>query len=277
MDEPSNIERARSFDLVVDAYDRGRPSYPEDAARWLVDRQHAHVLEVGAGTGKLTEQLVALGHTVTATDPSESMLLRLGERVPQARAVRGAAERIPVAARSADAVVAAASFHWFETDQVLPEIARVLDSGGSLGLVWNVLDERIPWVRRLAAIIGEHTGGGPDPVQVIDDSGLFETVQTATFRFWQPLTRQSLQELVLSRSNVAVMSQEEREPVLRKVDELYDEYGRGHDGMLLPYVTHAYRAVVLPWAAREHDDSGASASADRPDDLGTDSLLIDFR
>jgi len=273
-DEPrSSAERARSFGNVVDAYDRARPSYPIAAARWLTGPRQARVLELGAGTGKLTEQLVALGHTVIATDPSEPMLRRLAERVPEARAMLATAEWIPVAPRSVDFVVAGTAFHWFNAETVLPEVARVLRPRGVLGLAWNDRDERIPWVRRLGAIIGESEHAS-DPTRALDDSGLFETVDTSSSRFWQPTSRQLLRELVLSRSNVAVLPQSDREPVLRKVDELYDEYGRGHDGMLLPYVTHAYRAVILPWAVREETEKPGVAA--KPDDLGTESLLIDF-
>jgi len=276
--------RARSFDQVVDAYDRARPSYPLEAARWLTGPREACVLELGAGTGKLTEQLVSLGHTVTATDPSMPMLRRLTERVPRARPVLATAESIPVGSRSVDLVVAAQAFHWFETETVLAEVARVLRPRGVLGLVWNSRDERVPWVRRLGTIIGE-SEHETDPTHALDDTGLFETVTSSTFRFWQQTSRESLRELVLSRSNVAVLSAPEREPVLRKVDELYDEYGRGHDGMLLPYLTHAYRTVVLPWAVREKSDSypasqpspaKASTEPEGPDDMGTESLLIDF-
>ena len=264
-------ENARSFDNVVDAYDRSRPSYPVDAARWLVGGERCEVIELGAGTGKLTERLVALGHTVTATDPSEPMLQRLAQRVPTARPVIAAAEEIPTGSRSVDVVVAAQSFHWFDPARVLPEVARVLKPRGVLALVWNDRDDRIPWVKRLGAIIGDSEQQA-DPTKTLDDSGLFETVQTTTLRFWQPTSRESLQDLVISRSNVAVLSPAEREPVLRKVDELYDEYGRGHDGMLLPYVTHAFRAVVLPWAHREN-----TAPQAEPEGVGTDPLLIDFR
>ncbi|MDQ3616351.1 MAG: class I SAM-dependent methyltransferase [Actinomycetota bacterium] len=285
MDEPiSRPGASGSFEAGAEAYDRARPTYPAEAAKWLVERAQARVLELGAGTGKLTEQLIALGHTVVASEPSEPMLRRLSQRLPQAHAVLAAAERLPAASRSVDAVVAAQSFHWFDQDRMLPEAARVLRSRGTLGLVWNVRDERVPWVRRLGTIIAESSLDAPDPRQSLDDSGLFETVQRATFRFWQPMTRVSLRELVLSRSAVAMMPPAEQEPLLAKVDELYDGYGRGHDGMLLPYLTHAYRAVVLPWAAREPETrtTGSSAGVSpgqpaEPDALGTDFLLVDFR
>jgi SAM-dependent methyltransferase len=259
-----------SFGGVADAYDRGRPSYPREAASWLVGTEYAHVLELGAGTGKLTEQLLALRHRVLATDPLEEMLGQLHARLPEVRAVIGTAERIPMRARSVDVVIAAQAFHWFDPDRALPEIARVLRPGGHLGLVWNLRDERVPWVRRLGALIGPQDQRN-DPTNALLSSHLFGYVDTATFRFWQPLDRRRLHDLVRSRSNVATMSEPERDRLLRKVDDLYEEYGRGADGMLLPYVTHCYKAVVRPPAVAD------DASAGRDDDGGdADSLLIDF-
>ena len=274
MDEPRSTEKARSFGQVSDAYDRGRPSYPPDATAWLVCDKPDRVLELGAGTGQLTEQLVALGHDVIATDVSEPMLRRLAARVPSAPRALAEAEHLPVRTRSVDLGVAAQAFHWFDVARALPEIARVLRPGRSLAVVWNSRDERIPWVRRLGAIIGEG-GHQSDPTAAIDESGMFETVQSSTFRFWQPMTLPSLRDLVTSRSNIAVLSDAERDRVLGKVDALYDEYGRGADGMLLPYVTRAYRAAVLPWAVRE-DPHEVTRRPGGPEDMDTDALLIDF-
>jgi hypothetical protein len=123
---------------------------------------------------------------------------------------------------------------------------------------------------------------------VIDESAMFEAVERTTFRFWQKMTRESLRDLVSSRSTVAVMSDIERDRVLRKVDELYEDYGRGHDGMLLPYVTTVCRTTVLPWAvpAEERDGPAPGSSAGPaaggslpPGDVDgiDDDLLIDFR
>jgi SAM-dependent methyltransferase len=293
-EQPRNrraIEPARSFDLVADAYDRGRPSYPDEAVSWLLGSvrhtsQVIDVVELGAGTGKLTEQLLRQGCDVVATDPSEAMLRRLAVRAPRARAVAAVAEQVPVPTRSADLVVAAQCFHWFEAESVLREAARVLRPGGELAVMWNVRDERIPWVKRLGRIIGTnvHAESG-DPARAIDETGMFETVERATFRFWQPLDGDALRDLVCSRSNVALMSDFERERLLRRVDDLYAEYGRMADGMLLPYVTTVCRAAVLPWAlpaepepAPEPVDLPTAAGADTVvEDGGDDSLLIDFR
>jgi SAM-dependent methyltransferase len=274
MDEPQQTthetDPARSFGQVADAYDRARPSYPTEAAEWMVERPRASVLELGAGTGKLTEHLVTSGHRVLATDPSAPMLRLLRARVRRAEVAQSAAEAIPTASRSVDVVACAQAFHWFDHERAMPEIARVLRPGGVLSLVWNDRDERIPWVRRLGELIGP-AGHDLDPTRAIKESELFEDVETKTFRFWQPLTQELLRDVVVSRSNIAVLDQSERARVFRQVDALYDEYGRGADGMLLPYVTRAYRATVKP--QQPADDSPAVG----PDDLDTDSLLIDFR
>jgi ubiquinone/menaquinone biosynthesis C-methylase UbiE len=264
---------ALSFGAVADAYDRARPSYPREAAAWLAGSTPARVLELGAGTGKLTEALAGLGHRVVATDPSEQMLRRLAERVPAAATACGTAEQIPARSRSADVVVAGQAFHWFDVGRALPEIARVLRPGGEIALVWNLRDERIPWVKRLGALIGtpeqQH-----DPTHALLGSHLFGYVDSATFRFWQPLDRERLRDLVASRSNIATMSDLERDRVLRKVDELYDSYGRGADGMLLPYVTRCYKAVVRPLALPAVDDGGPVVV--ESDGTDADALLIDF-
>ena len=124
----------------------------------------------------------------------------------------------------------------------------MLRPGGHLALVWNLRDERIPWVKRLGALIGTQEQQN-DPTHALLSSHLFGYVETSTYRFWQQVDRPRLHDLVRSRSNVVAMTPTERERLLRKVDELYDAYGRGADGMLLPYVTHCYKAVVRPPAA----------------------------
>jgi SAM-dependent methyltransferase len=269
---PRRASPALSFGAVADAYDRGRPSYPREAAVWLAGTQPATLLELAAGTGKLTDQLVALGHRVVATDPLEEMLRHLRARLPQTLVARAVAERIPLRARSVDAVVGAQAFHWFDLGRALPEIARVLRPGGHLALVWNQRDERIPWVKRLGTLIGTQDQQH-DPTHALLASHLFGFVDTTTFRFWQPLDRQRLRDLVLSRSNIATMPAIQREGALRAVDDLYAEYGRGADGMLLPYLTHCYKAVVRP-PALDSDEPHPHASDDGGD---SDALLIDFQ
>ena len=273
---------ARSFGSVVDSYDRGRPTYPRDAAAWLTGDQPLSVLELGAGTGKLTEQLVALGHDVHATDPDAAMLARLQQRLPEVRTSQSSAEEIPAGDRSYDVVVSAQAFHWFDLDRALPEIARVLTTGGRLSLVWNQRDERVPWVRRLGAIIGTQDQLR-EPGAALGSSKLFDEVEETEFRFRQQIDKVSIKDLVLSRSNIATLPAEEREAKLVEVAAFYEEYGRGMDGMQLPYSTRCFRTGVLD---RPASYSGTSETSSIPeetqpmqlsDGTDTDMLLIDFK
>ena len=287
-------DHALSFAAVADAYDRARPSYPADAATWLAGSTPSNVVELGAGTGKLTELLVAAGHRVVATDPLPEMLGRLRHRVPGARAAVATAEHIPVPSRSADVVVCAQAFHWFDHEAALPEIARVLRPGGSLALVWNSRDEAIPWVRKLGAIIGS-ADNDPDLAAPAEQSEHFGWMEQQEFRFWQALRREQLFDLVRSRSYVALLDDPQRDELLARVGALYDDYGRGPDGMQLPYVTRCYRAVVrhqtppppiprasdgaLTWPADDPESTQevgrVPRQAEPPEDPGT--LLIDFK
>ena len=276
---------SRSFGSVVDAYDRARPSYPREAAAWLAGDQPTTVLELGAGTGKLTEVLVGLGHDVHATEPDEQMLGRLREHLPDVRTSVGGAEEIAAPDGSYDVVVVAQAFHWFDHDRALPEIARVLKPGGRLSLVWNERDERIPWVRRLGRIIGtQEQLSSHEPLVT---SPLFGFVEEQRFRHWQVVDRRSIQDLVISRSNIAVLDEADRTAKLAEVLAFYDEYGRGMDGMQLPLEASCFRATVVdqPRASRPGDAvggtvDGAGEGAGGPvtdDGSDADVLLIDFR
>ena len=265
MSEDPTPDWAHSFGGVADAYERARPTYPAEAAQWLVGQEAATVLELGAGTGKLTEQLVALGHGVVATDPDPAMLDRLRRKLPDVSTLVAHAEDLPVGDHGFDAVVAAQAFHWFDLDRALPEIARALKRGGRLGLVWNQRDESIPWVRRLGAIIGTQDQLD-EPAQALTDSELFGPVEEASFTHWQQVDRKSIQDLVLSRSNIAVLDEDARAAKLAEVVAFYDDYGRGMDGMQLPYVTRCFRVTVVdPPGDEEAEDAAEAESADGAD------------
>jgi len=193
--------RASSFASVADAYERGRPEYPLDAVRWLTGDAPADVVDLGAGTGKLTRGIVALGHRVIAVEPLPEMLEHLSRAAPEARALTGSAEAIPLPDASADVVACAQAFHWFDHAAALPEIVRVLRPRGRLALVWNTRDDREPWVAQLSdTIVGRETIRESDALGPVGASGLFDVVETTTFSFRQRLDRASLRDLVLSRS-----------------------------------------------------------------------------
>lgn len=282
--DDEQLRQARSFGSAVDAYDRGRPTYPREAVEWLVGQDAATVLELGAGTGKLTEQLVALGHDVWATDPDEAMLDVLRAKLPDTRATAASAEELPVPDRSVDVVVAAQCFHWFDLERALPEIARVLRPGGHVAVVWNYRDERIPWVRKLGAII-ETQEQFQGPAEPLVQSSLFGFVDDASFKHWQEVNRDTIGDLVLSRSNVSTLDEEAREAKLAEVLAFYDDYGRGMDGMQLPYDVRCFRAVVIEPPRPDGDEPAEDTDVERPggepgrpsDGTDTDMLLIDFR
>jgi SAM-dependent methyltransferase len=231
-----------AFAEVAEAYERGRPSYPDDAVRWLVGDEACDVVDLGAGTGKLTRVLVAHGHRVVAVEPLDEMRAELEAAVPGARALAGSAEAIPLEDASADVVTSAQAFHWFDHDAALPEIARVLRPGGRIALVWNTRDDRDPWMARLSAIIGNETVEESDVVPVLDASGLFGPVETARFPFAETRDRAGLLDLVLSRSYLAKLAPAERQPVLDAVAALYDETVEA-DGVRLADMTECFRAA----------------------------------
>ena len=236
--------RATSFGGVADAYERARPEYPADAVRWLAGDTPADVVDLGAGTGKLTRGLVALGHRVIAVEPLPEMLEQLRAAVPGATTVSGSAEAIPLPDASADVVVCAQAFHWFDHLTALPEIARVLRPQGRIALVWNMRQENDLLSASLKGMIGSETVESGDAVEPITESGLFGPVERASFAIVQHVDREMLLDLVLSRSYCATMAPDERDEVLRRVAALYDESACS-DGLDLSYTTECFRAVRL--------------------------------
>ena len=236
---------ATSFAGVADAYERARPGYPDDAVRWLVGEKPLDVVDLGAGTGKLTRSLVALGHRVTAVEPLPEMSAFLRDALPDVTTLEGGAEVIPLADASADVVTVAQAFHWFDHELALREIARVLRPGGRLALVWNTRDEEQRWVAQLSEqALGTESVERSDVAAPVSESGLFAEVERAAFPHVQQLDLALLLDLVLSRSYCAVMTPTERAPVLERVERLFEEHAV--DGLVeLPYVTECFRAARL--------------------------------
>ena len=244
-DDPGpDAGRARSFGAVAAAYDAGRPTFPADALTWILGPGRLQLLDLGAGTGKLSKVAASLGHDVVAVDPSEEMLA-LCRRVPGVDTMVGAAESIPLAHASVDAVLVGQAFHWFDHARALPEIARVLRPHGVLGLLWNHHDTVVPWVRRLhRAIIGEDFLAGNDefdPMPILLQSDLFSMVETARFRHWHDLDRNGLRQLAQSHSRVAVLTESRRESVLEQIDAIYESTARPPEPLRMPYFTNCYR------------------------------------
>nr|WP_051425554.1 class I SAM-dependent methyltransferase [Jiangella gansuensis] len=229
---------AASFGGVAGIYERTRPDYPAAAVAWLTGEHPRRVLDLAAGTGKLTRSLVAAGHDVVAVDPSEPMLVQLRAALPGVDARVGSAEAVPLADASIDVVTVAQAFHWFDPAAAPPEIARVLRPGGRLGLVWNMPDTSTPWTDELWRAINANE---PRTVERPELPEPFEPMESRTFTHSQRLDRDGLLGLVSSRSYVAVLAPAERDRLLVRVGALYDRVA-GTDGLTMPYVTHCFRS-----------------------------------
>lgn len=241
--------RRLSFGAHVDAYERARPAWPEAAARWLVPPDARLVVELGAGTGKLTRALTAVAPRVLAVEPDARMLAVLREHGLDG--VEGSAESIPLGEGAADAVVAGSSIHWFELELALPEIHRVLRPGGRLAFGWNHRDARDPGVARMQELIyaarKEGTGWrSRDWPAEVTAGGLFGDVEHELFPHVHELPRAALEDHLLSYATLASLPDENREAVFAAVAELVDadpSLLRG-DRLTLPFVVDAYRAAV---------------------------------
>lgn len=236
---------------VAAAHVHGRPGYPAEMVGWIVPGRGKTVLEVGSGIGKLTEQLVGQGHAVHAVDQDPSMLEVLRTRMPSVPVTQGTVEELELRHRSVDAVVCTTAFTSFDDETALPVIAKALKTGGHLSVVWHERDTRIPWVRRLGAFLEGPLGARdnePRSTTVTErllHSPLFSFVEEETWTTWQQIDRATVADLALSRSWVSALSPEARARAVAEVQEFYAAYGRGMDGMQLPYRVHAVRTQVV--------------------------------
>lgn len=195
--------------------------------RWALEAAPGpQVLDLGAGTGKLTQVLLSVGADVTAVEPDGAMRAELRRRLPGVAATTGRAEEIPLPDGSVDAVLAGHSLHWFDMSVAGPEICRVLRPGGILAGLWNVLDDRADWVAALARVSGAAVVGPRDTYTTwraatarayLPASGgpaVFDSPSQAEFAHSQRRSVESLVETLATRAGVLVMSASERETTL---------------------------------------------------------------
>ena len=239
-------EQAASFGAAAALYDRARPSYPEAAVDLLLPVGAQRVLDLGAGTGKLTHQLVARSLDVVAVDPSPGMLAQLRAALPNVPTHPGSAESIPLPDNSVDAVVVAQAWHWVDVERAVAEVARVLRPGGRLGLVWNVRDENHDWVAQLGRLMrrGDEQDMNTDAPAV---GAAFAPIERRDVAWTHVCTRVDLLDLVASRSYVITMPQSPREQLLTRVAVLLDQHPdlQTHRHIKLPYIARCSRTHLL--------------------------------
>jgi SAM-dependent methyltransferase len=232
--------RARSFESVAADYERHRPGYPEEALRWASEHlgldAGARVLDVGAGTGKLTRGLVAVGFEVVAVDPGAPMLDQLKTAVPEAQALVAPAESIPLPDESVDAAFAGQAYHWFDRERAVPELQRVIRPGGGLVLLWNWWNERDPLQRELGELVGF---AGHDPYRREDLPGepWFREVGRTVVEAEQESSPDALVGYLSTASAFLTAEPEQREELLGAVHEVASRYG---ERFTLPRLTYVF-------------------------------------
>ena len=230
MEHGDRTRYATSFGAAAVAYAEHRPDYAQAAVRWaLGPAPGSRVLDLGAGTGKLTATLAAAGIETTAVEPDQAMLSVLRRALPGVRALQGTAEAIPLPDASVDAVFAGNAMHWFDMDVAGPEIARVLVPRGVLSGLWNVLDDRVDWVAGLAEVSGSEAIGPRDTpaswrvetaaahLPRAGAPALFGSPAQAEFPHGQCRTADSLVATLATRAGMLVMPEEEREARLTQI------------------------------------------------------------
>ena len=242
---------SRSFEQVAELYERARPEYPQEILTWLADRLDLRpgrtVLDLGAGTGKLTRALVTTGADVIALEPGDEMRGQLQRAVPGVTTLAAGAEAIPLPDHAVDAATAGQSFHWFRLDEAVPEIHRVLRPGAGLALVWNMRDQEDELQREVTALIApfvppERERARDSVAEVFrneafGDSVLFRGYEERKVRFAEELDAEKLVARISSTSFVASAPQERRAELQRRLRELAAARG---GSVAFRYLTEAF-------------------------------------
>ena len=241
---------SRSFELVADVYERARPGYPPEAVAWIADRldlrEGRTVLDLGAGTGKLTRALLQTGARVIAVEPGDAMRAQLERAAPGAETLRGSAEQIPLPDAGVDAIAVGQAFHWFRHDEAIPELHRVLRPCGGVALVWYSRDPDNPIYHEIGELIApfvppdrQDEDEWPRP---LGESELFGPLEERRFSFVQELDTDTVAERIASVSFVAAAPAEARRELDAAIRRVADKLG---GRIAFTYVTRAYVSFAV--------------------------------
>jgi SAM-dependent methyltransferase len=231
---PANEAPPDAFGRTAREYELGRPEWPGALVDRLVSEMgvgaEATVLDLGAGTGKLTRALVPRFARVIAVEPDAAMRAVLEEVVPAAESLPGSAEAIPLDAGTVDAVFSGEAFHWFATSRALEEIARVLAPHGCFAFLWNIIqDEEPPLGPEARALLDEafERGGAPGLQRVLSGrwrgafaGSAFEALRESTYDYVLDVDRETFVARMLSVSSIAVQPEEDRAEFEARLREL---------------------------------------------------------
>ncbi|WP_051619962.1 class I SAM-dependent methyltransferase [Haematomicrobium sanguinis] len=258
LDDAQRTHFSSAFNTGGERYERLRPGYPAEAVDWLLPEDARRIVDLGAGTGKLTEQLVHRVTDVFAVDPSADMLAHVEAKLPGVRTIEANAEDeswVTQTGGALDAVLVAQAWHWFDVEAASARIRSALRPGGTLGLIWNQLDVTVPWVHRLSRIM--HAG---DVLRHNFRPPLgtgFTPIETREVHWQQELAAEELIELAQTRSYFLKATEATRAKVLANLHwYLFEHLGhRPGEIVELHYVTQAYRAFCTPGKSPRKRDS----------------------
>ena len=247
---PDRKERARSFGAVAEDYNRFRPGPPEAAVAWVLPQRTGIAVDLGAGTGALSEVLARLVPHVVAVEPDRRMLSVLGRRAPGVHRTVGKAEEIPLRGASVDVVAVSSAWHWMDQGQALAEAGRVLREGGVLGVMWSGPDRSVPWVAEVLAASRRPSPSqsGPRAARRLEvpSAGPFHSPETRTFTASVQYRVDDLVGLAASYSSVITLQESEKKATLARVAARVAELDdlRDLDWVALPVRCQCWRASV---------------------------------
>ncbi len=245
--------RRLSFGSVSTDYDRYRPSPPPQMLDWLIPPGAQAILDLAAGTGAVTRELIGRAPRIIAVEPDERMRAVLTARCPEAEVLAGRGEDIPLVDASVDAVVISAAWHWLDPEVAVPEITRVLRVGGVLGVMWISRDARAPWVAEFNQLARESREADrlPDgaPVgrrrrEVTFPPGTpLSAPEEHTVEFSLSMTKDELAGLIGTYSGVITLDAERRRDFSRRVQAFLDR--QPWDRTDLPLISRCLRSTRL--------------------------------
>jgi SAM-dependent methyltransferase len=248
MTEPTFEDRRLSFGAAAARYAEHRPGYPTDAIGWMLDgaaRPVRDIADVGAGTGAFTRALVGLGYAVTACEPDPGMIAELERALPGIPHLCAPAESLPLDDDSVDAVTAAQAWHWFDAPAAAGEFARVVRPGGVIGLVWNIRDDRVPWMAAMSDLVDDRDSMRSGRTEAFDQIvAVHPGVEHREFVHSVPMSPDALVGLASTFSYVRL--REDSDDVLHRLRELLATHPgtAGRASIEVPYVTATYRIAV---------------------------------